>query len=65
MATNYSDWEKAKQQFDKEVEKQGIKRLNVNMPMSLHRRFKVKAAKQQETMSDVILRLVWEYVKEH
>ena len=64
MPLKESEWESAKSKFDAELQKQGAKRLNVNLPISLHRRFKVKTAMQGETMSDVVLRLIWEYVKE-
>ena len=41
-----------------------VKRLNVNVPISLHRRLKVKAAKEGKTMSDFVLFAIWQFVHE-
>lgn len=44
----------------KQVE--GVKRLNINIPFSVHNRFKAATAARGENMTDVVLELIEEYV---
>ena len=57
------EWLRQKEKIDAEIAKTGPKRLNVNLPISMHRRLKVAAAKDNETMSDVVMKLIWRYLR--
>jgi len=39
-----------------------IKRLNVNVPLQLHNAFKAATAYRNENMTDVLLKLIEDYV---
>ncbi|TXH78372.1 MAG: hypothetical protein E6Q85_01755 [Thiothrix sp.] len=52
-----------KTQALEEVSKEEIKRLNVNLPASLLKAFKAKAAIEGKEMSEVIKSFIEEYVK--
>ena len=39
-----------------------IKRLNINMPLDLHNAFKAATAARGENMTDVLLKLIEDYV---
>ncbi|HVT99765.1 MAG TPA: plasmid partition protein ParG [Acidobacteriaceae bacterium] len=41
------------------------KRLNVNIPIQLHNQFKSLAAARGENMTDLLLKFVSNYVREH
>ena len=47
----------------KQVE--GVKRLNINIPFSIHNGFKAATAARGENMTDVLLEFIEEYVKKH
>jgi len=47
----------------KKVEK--IKRLNVNLPVSLHNTFKAATAARGENMTDILLEFIQNYVDKH
>ena len=42
-----------------------IKRLNVNVPLQLHNAFKAATAYRNENMTDVLLKLIEDYVAEY
>lgn len=46
----------------KEVTKEPMERLNVNVPRSLYKAFKVKAAAEDTSMSEMINRWIADYV---
>lgn len=48
-----------------EEEDEPTKRLNVELPKSLHRDFKAACTRQDQSMSDVITRFVEAYVARH
>lgn len=52
-----------KAQALEEVAKEEIKRLNVNLPASLLKAFKVKATLEGKEMSEVIKTFIEQYVK--
>lgn len=37
-------------------------RLNIKVPLDLHRRFKATAAAQGESMTDIVLRMIEQYI---
>lgn len=39
-----------------------IKRLNINIPLELHNAFKAATAARNENMTDVLLKLIEDYV---
>ena len=49
----------------KKVEEPGLKRMNLNVPVDLHNRFKAATAAQGLNMTDVLLKHIEEYVAEH
>lgn len=44
---------------------EGVKRLNINLPFSLHNQFKATTAARGEHMTDVLLEMIQEYVDKH
>ncbi len=42
-----------------------VKRVNLNISVELHNRFKSLTAAQGENMTDVLLRFIDDYVREH
>jgi hypothetical protein len=44
---------------------EGTVRLNINIEQSLHRRFKAVCAITGERMTDVVLRLIQDFVDKH
>lgn len=49
----------------KKPEMQGVKRVNINIPVGIHNSFKAATAAQGENMTDVLLEFIEEYVKKH
>ncbi len=49
----------------KEANQPEEKRLNVILPVDLHRDFKVAAAAQGKNMTDVLMEFIWEYVQKN
>lgn len=54
--------EEKQKQYDDEIQKGESRRLNVDLPISLHRKFKVESVKRGTTMSEVLIRLVYTYL---
>lgn len=52
-----------KAQALEEMTKEGMKRLNVNLPESLLKAFKIKATLEGKEMSEVIKAFIEQYVK--
>jgi len=46
-------------------ESKGIKRMNLNVPIELHNRFKSVTAGQGKNMTDVLLEFIENYVTKH
>jgi hypothetical protein len=46
-------------------EDQGVKRMNLNVPIQLHNAFKSTTAAQGENMTNVLLEFIQEYVTKH
>lgn len=46
-------------------EEQGVKRMNLNVPIELHNSFKSVTAGQGKNMTDVLLEFIQEYVVKH
>jgi hypothetical protein len=46
----------------KSEEQQPVKRMNVNLPVELHNRFKSITAAQGQNMTDVLIQYIEEYV---
>ena len=44
---------------------EGVKRLNINIPFSIHNAFKAATAARGENMTDVLLELIEDYIKKH
>ncbi len=42
-----------------------VKRMNINVEVSLHDAFKAATASQGENMTDVLLQFIQDYVKKH
>lgn len=49
----------------KKPEMQGVKRVNINIPIGIHNSFKAATAAQGENMTDVLLEFIEEYVRKH
>jgi hypothetical protein len=49
----------------KPVEEQQVKRMNLNVPVELHNRFKSVTAAQGANMTDVLLEFIQNYIAEH
>lgn len=47
------------------VEEQQVKRMNLNVPVDLHNRFKSITAANGENMADVLLVFIKDYVSNH
>jgi hypothetical protein len=47
------------------VEEQGIKRMNLNVPIELHNSFKSVTAAQGQNMTDVLLEFIQSYITKH
>jgi hypothetical protein len=43
----------------------GIKRMNLNVPIDLHRRFKMATASEDKDMTEVLLEFIQAYVEKH
>ena len=46
-------------------EDQGVKRMNLNVPIELHNSFKSVTAGQGKNMTDVLLEFIQEYITKH
>jgi hypothetical protein len=44
---------------------EGVKRLNINIPFSIHNSFKAATAARGENMTDVLLKSIEEYVEKY
>ena len=44
---------------------EGVKRLNINIPFSIHNAFKAATAARGVAMTDVLLELIEDYIKKH
>jgi ParG len=42
---------------------QGVKRMNLNVPLNLHDAFKAATASQGKKMTDVLMKFIEQYVK--
>lgn len=49
----------------KKAEQQKVKRMNLNVPVEVHNRFKSITAAEGKEMTEVILKFVEEYVEKH
>lgn len=49
----------------KKPEVEGVKRMNLNVPLELHNQFKSVTAAQGENMTDVILEYIRNYVSKN
>jgi ParG len=47
------------------VEEPQVKRMNLNVPIELHNRFKSVTASQGQNMTDVLLKFIQDYVDDH
>jgi len=47
------------------VEETQVKRMNLNVPLELHNRFKSITASQGQNMTDVLLEFIQNYVDDH
>ena len=43
----------------------GTKRINLNVPIDLHRRFKMATASEAKDMTEVLLEFIQAYVEKH
>lgn len=43
----------------------GIKRMNLNVPIDLHRRFKMATASEGKEMTEVLLEFIQTYLEKH
>jgi hypothetical protein len=48
----------------KQVE-QKVKRMNLNVPVTLHNSFKSVTASEGENMTDVLLKFIEDYIRRH
>jgi hypothetical protein len=46
-------------------EDQGVKRMNLNVPIELHNSFKAVTASQGKNMTDTLLEFIQQYVAKH
>jgi ParG len=46
-------------------EDQGVKRMNLNVPIELHNSFKSTTAAQGQNMTDVLLEFIKSYITDH
>jgi ParG len=46
-------------------EDQGVKRMNLNVPIELHNSFKSTTAAQGQNMTDVLLEFIQKYIAKH
>jgi hypothetical protein len=44
---------------------EGVKRVNINVPIGTHNSFKAATAARGENMTDVLLQLIENYLKEY
>jgi hypothetical protein len=44
---------------------EALKRVNINIPIATHNSFKAAAAARGESMTDVLLEFIENYVKQH
>ena len=44
---------------------EGLKRVNINIPIELHNSFKAAAAARGENMTDVLLEKIKEYIQKY
>ena len=49
----------------KQIDEQKVKRMNLNVPVSLHNSFKAAVALQNKEMTEVLLEFIEEYVSKH
>ena len=49
----------------KELSKDSTKRLNADVPITLHRKLKILATKQDKTVTDLLIEIVSEYLSKH
>ena len=49
----------------KKVEQPQVKRMNLNVPVELHNRFKAATASQGMNMTDVLMAYIEDYVAQH
>lgn len=63
MASYDQEWEGAKSELREEAERLGVRRLNVNVPSSLHRDFKIKCVKEGREMSEVMMHLIYDWLR--
>jgi len=49
----------------KQSSMEGLKRVNINIPIELHNQFKAAAATRGENMTDVLLKTIQQYVEKH
>jgi predicted DNA binding CopG/RHH family protein len=47
------------------AEESKVKRVNVNIPLQLHNRFKSAAAARGENMTNILLEFIHQYVDRH
>jgi len=47
------------------IKEEEIKRLNVNLPVSMHNAFKAVTAARGENMTDVLMEYIKAYVEKH
>ena len=47
------------------IKEEEIKRLNVNLPVSMHNAFKAATAARGENMTDVLMEYIKAYVEKH
>ena len=47
------------------IQEEEIKRLNMNVPVSLHNAFKAATAARGENMTDILLNFIKDYVEKH
>ncbi len=55
----------SKEEAIKEVTKEPIVRLNINLPESLHLQLKILAAKQRTDMTQIVIQLIREHLGNH
>ena len=49
----------------REIKKEKVKRMNLNVPIELHNNFKSVTAGQGKNMTDVLLQFIKDYVSKH
>jgi hypothetical protein len=52
-------------QIKKAEEQTQVKRMNLNVPVDLHNRFKSTTASQGQNMTDVLMEFIQSYVDKH